>query len=108
MVLIPLEVWSPSSPATVDTSGEWSFIVARHFAGDEFDRAMAVIDCESGFDPTAANPESSALVGWQFLVGTWDWVQADSGRSRVARQKGRRLVPLVSVQVLLVGRRRLD
>jgi muramidase (phage lysozyme) len=40
---------------------------------------MSIISCESGFDPYAANPTSTARGLWQFLRGTWEWVQADSG-----------------------------
>lgn len=38
------------------------------------DIAHEIIRCESGGDPNAKNPESSASGLYQFTDGTWTWV----------------------------------
>ena len=73
--MVPDDVWfqTANRPPPVE------YIVSRQFTGHEYDTAMSIIACESAFNPTAANPHSTARGLWQFLRGTWQWVQADSG-----------------------------
>lgn len=80
-MFLPLEVWlgEPTTPSQTSEDVPWDYIVVQHFTGADFDTAMSIIACESAFDPEAANPTSTARGGWQFLKGTWEWVQADSG-----------------------------
>lgn len=79
---IPDGVWLADSDKmttqTDSTDVSWEFIVGSHFTGSDYDTAMSIISCESGFDTHADNPTSSALGGWQFLAGTWEWVRGDS------------------------------
>ena len=55
----------------VDTTGveEWRVLAAEWFLADKVDEALAIIQCESGGDPSIPNPTSSALGLWQFLKG---------------------------------------
>jgi len=69
----------PIKTNPVDTPEEWSILVGRWFDDGEHDQAMSILSCESGFDPTADNPTSSAQGGWQFLKSTWGWATAQSG-----------------------------
>ena len=73
--MVPDDVWfqTAGQPAPVE------YVVGQHFTGHEYDTAMSIISCESNFDPRAANPHSTARGLWQFLRGTWQWVQDDSG-----------------------------
>lgn len=62
-----------------DTPAEWSILVGRWFDDGEHDQAMSILDCESGFNPVADNPVSTAQGGWQFLKSTWGWASEQSG-----------------------------
>jgi hypothetical protein len=73
--MVPDDVWFQ----TATQSAPVEYVVGQHFTGPEFDTAMSIISCESNFDPRAANPHSTARGLWQFLRGTWQWVQDDSG-----------------------------
>lgn len=77
----PFEQYRSTAVSTnrVDTPAEWSIVIGRHFPLELHNMAMSIVSCESNFDPTADNPTSTARGGWQFLLGTWEWVQADSG-----------------------------
>jgi hypothetical protein len=69
----------PIKTNPVDTPEEWSILVGRWFGEGEHDQAMSILSCESGFDPTADNPTSTAQGGWQFLKSTWGWATIESG-----------------------------
>lgn len=43
------------------------------------DDALQVIACESGGDPNAVNPRSSATGLYQFTASTWDWAAIPLG-----------------------------
>jgi hypothetical protein len=58
---------------------DWVFLVDKYFDDGEFDTAMSILACESGGNPTAANPISTARGGWQFLKSTWGWATTGSG-----------------------------
>lgn len=67
-----------SSPATeqVDrpSGGDcygWGELVATYWPADQVPTACRVLGCESGGNPTARNPSSSASGLWQFLYDTW-------------------------------------
>ena len=61
------------------TEAQWGLLVQRYFDAGEYDTAMSVLSCESGFNPTADNPTSTAQGGWQFLRSTWEWSTTGSG-----------------------------
>lgn len=58
---------------------QWRTLVASYFPADQVDTAMRVMACESGGNPLAKNPASSAAGLFQFLQGTWDWVAGELG-----------------------------
>ena len=49
-----------------------AYLVRGHVYGSLIER---IIQCESGGDPTAQNPNSTAYGLCQFIDGTWDYVQ---------------------------------
>lgn len=57
--------------ATADTD-DWQPLVVHHFGEDRLETAMRIMDCESGGNPDAANPYSSADGLYQFLNSTWE------------------------------------
>lgn len=63
------EVWS-GTPGVE----QWRPLVAAHFPASQVDTAMRVMACESGGNPSAKNPTSTAAGLFQFLRSTWDWV----------------------------------
>lgn len=50
---------------------QWRDLVTQYFPG-EVEMALCVIAGESGGNPNAQNPRSSAAGLWQFLRSTWD------------------------------------
>lgn len=71
-------------PDTVESVEDWRPLVARFFAPGDVDRALAIMRCESGGNPLAKNPRSSASGLFQHLGSEWDrrtygagWFQAD-------------------------------
>lgn len=71
-------------PDSVSSVTDWRPLVERFFAADDVDRALDVISCESGGDPNAKNPSSSASGLFQHLGSEWDrrayragWYQSD-------------------------------
>lgn len=57
----------------------WRPLVSEYFAADQVDTALRVMECESGGDPNAKNPNSSASGLFQFLKTTWDWTAEITG-----------------------------
>lgn len=51
---------------------QWRPLVQAYFPGDQVEKALAVMACESGGNPNADNPVSSAAGLFQFLKSTWD------------------------------------
>ena len=66
-------------PETVRSVADWRPLVERHFLPEDVERALAVIECESGGDPGAANPYSSARGLFQHLGSAWDDRAIDAG-----------------------------
>ncbi len=54
-----------------DPVDRWRPLVEEHFPADEIDTALCIIRHESGGDPEADNPRSSATGLFQILAGTW-------------------------------------
>lgn len=70
---------------------QWRPLVAQFFAPQLVDQALCIMAAESGGDPDADNPRSSAAGLFQFLRATWDRVPVsvtggsyDSGQVYVA------------------------
>ena len=51
---------------------QWAGLVAEYFPANQVAMALCVIRGESGGNPGADNPRSSAAGLWQFLRSTWD------------------------------------
>lgn len=51
---------------------QWRGLVAAYFPASEVDRALCVMAGESGGNPFAKNPSSTAAGLFQFLKSTWD------------------------------------
>lgn len=60
----------------------WRPLVEAFFPEDQVDTAMRVMACESGGNPQAKNPTSTAAGLFQFLRGTWNWVADEIGLPR--------------------------
>lgn len=68
-------------PAAVNSIEDWRPLVERYFVEDDVDRALQIIFCESGGDPAASNPTSSAQGLFQHLGSAWPKRAADAGWS---------------------------
>jgi hypothetical protein len=55
----------------------WRALVESYF-GANTDAALRVMDCESGGNPEAKNPSSSASGLFQFLASTWERVTGET------------------------------
>ncbi len=51
---------------------QWAPLVATYFAAELVPTAMCLMAAESGGNPEARNPNSTAAGLFQFLKGTWD------------------------------------
>jgi hypothetical protein len=71
----------PQPPASESVAGveQWRTLVMTYFSGSDVDIAMRVMGCESGGNPSAKNPRSTAAGLWQFLRSTWDRAAAATG-----------------------------
>lgn len=58
---------------------QWRPLVEQHFPPGWVEWALRIMQCESGGDPGAKNPRSSASGLFQFLSGTWEWVTGEMG-----------------------------
>ena len=60
-----------------EATERWRPLVAKYFPAEHVDDALWVMWCESRGDPEArAWPRSTAVGLYQFLAGTWEWVDA--------------------------------
>lgn len=55
----------------VDPVDRWRPLVSRYFPADDVDTAMCILQHESGGDPDADNPRSSATGLFQILASGW-------------------------------------
>ena len=67
----------PTRPATEyggtgATVEQWRPLVAAYFPPEAVDTALRIIDCESGGNPDADNPYSTAAGLWQFVALWWE------------------------------------
>jgi hypothetical protein len=74
-----VEANSDLHATTYEEPEDWVFLVDKYFDDGDFDTAMSILACESGGNPTAQNPRSTARGGWQFLKSTWGWATTQSG-----------------------------
>lgn len=51
---------------------QWRSLVTAYFPADQVERALCIMSHESGGNPGAANPSSTAAGLFQFLRSTWD------------------------------------
>ena len=58
---------------------QWRSLVSGYFPADQMEKALCVMAGESGGNPNAKNPRSTAAGLWQFLRGTWNWVASQLG-----------------------------
>ncbi len=68
---------SSQQRASIGWSGTvegWRGFVSLYFPAGEVDRALCILAAESGGNPDAKNPRSSAAGLFQFLRSTWDSV----------------------------------
>lgn len=66
-----LEANSDLHATTYEETADWVFLVDKYFDDGDFDRAMEIIQCESGGDPNAKNPRSTASGAFQHLASMW-------------------------------------
>jgi Transglycosylase SLT domain len=74
--IVPARSPAPSNSGMGSNVEQWRSLVAEFFPG-EVDIALCVIRGESGGNPNAKNPNSSAAGLWQFLKSTWDKTSPD-------------------------------
>jgi hypothetical protein len=71
----PVDVSVPAGEVvieeTVDPVQRWEPLVADYFPPDEIGTALCIMDHESGGDPDAANPRSTASGLFQILGSLW-------------------------------------
>ena len=72
------------APAWDGTVQFWEPYVAVYFHPADRQWALDIIACESGGNPNAKNPHSSASGLFQFLRGTWDWAAPEVGADSYA------------------------
>lgn len=66
----------------------WRPLIAAHFPASAVDRAIAVCNCESGGNPTARNPRSTATGLFQILRGPVDPEANVALAARMFRARG--------------------
>lgn len=64
---------------TTDAILRWRSLIAAHFPPEHVDEALTVLACESGGDPNATNPTSSAAGLFQHLPRYWPSRSAAAG-----------------------------
>jgi hypothetical protein len=64
--------WTATPQQVIDPGPPWKALVIKYWPAELVDWALAIIQCESGGDPWAKNPRSTAAGLFQFLRSTWD------------------------------------
>ncbi len=64
---------------------QWRPLVEQYFPAERVQEAISVMACESGGNPNAKNPTSTATGLFQFLTGTWAWSSVSAGWSGYSR-----------------------
>lgn len=77
-------VRSPRTPPTVDRGmgsnvEQWRGLVSAYFPAEQVDRALCIMSYESGGNPSAKNPSSSASGLFQHLARYWPERSAKAG-----------------------------
>lgn len=74
-------IWGEPGTVTGAMAGAdgWRHLVALYFEPEDIEQALDIIRCESGGNPSAANPTSSARGLFQHLGSVWDERAADAG-----------------------------
>ena len=62
----------PAPPAVSWGVEQWRSLVVAYWPPELVEWALRIMACESGGDPGARNPSSSAAGLFQFLRSTWD------------------------------------
>lgn len=77
-IMAPKEEPKEELPAPVQAPRDMETMIRWEAAtyGINPDVAVAIARCESGLDPYAANPNSTAKGIYQFLDGTWEAIKA--------------------------------
>lgn len=80
-----LETYDPCGLDTVVCEGEEVSIEDKirskaREAGIDEDTAVRIAFCESSFNPSAKNPNSSATGIYQWTTGTWNWIGSPGDR----------------------------
>lgn len=80
---------SPAARAAgTDGCGGWRYLIAQFFPPGEHSRACRILLCESGGNPNARNPRSTATGLFQILGGTTDPVGNVRHASEMWRARG--------------------
>jgi hypothetical protein len=68
---IETEIEAVAFEHIADPVERWRPLLEQHFPADEVETALCIIRYESGGDPNADNPRSSATGLFQILAGPW-------------------------------------
>lgn len=70
--IIEVPPMDPITPIPVTGVEQWRPLVEKYWPADLVNWAMKIMQCESGGDPNADNPYSTAAGLFQFIKSTWD------------------------------------
>jgi hypothetical protein len=67
----PIQPVAANNSVSLEGVEQWRWLVAQHFKPEDVETALAIMACESGGNPTAENPTSTATGLFQHLRGWW-------------------------------------